>query len=43
MDGAMQVASKHAAANYGEHVGFAVEVRACEQFEWSKDGAASKS
>lgn len=27
------VASKHAAANYGEHIGFAVEVRGCELFE----------
>lgn len=33
MDEAMQVASKHAAANFGEHVGFAVEVRACDTFE----------
>lgn len=30
---ARQVASKHAAANYGEELGFAVEVRACESFE----------
>ncbi|MCP1727577.1 hypothetical protein J2T60_001577 [Natronospira proteinivora] len=30
---ARQVAAKHAAANYGEHIGFAVEVRACELFE----------
>ena len=30
---AQQAASKHAAANYGEHLGFAVEVRACEMFE----------
>jgi hypothetical protein len=30
---AQQVASRHAAANYGEHLGFAVEVRACEMFE----------
>ncbi|HVK56729.1 MAG TPA: YciI family protein [Burkholderiales bacterium] len=30
---AQQVASKHAAANYGEHLGFAVEVRACEMYE----------
>jgi len=33
MDEALRVASKHAAANYGEHIGFAVEVRACEMFE----------
>ncbi len=32
-DEARQVASKHAAANYGEDLGFAVEVRACESFE----------
>lgn len=30
---AQDVASKHAAANYGEHIGFAVEVRPCEMFE----------
>ena len=30
---AQQVASKHAAANFGEHLGFAVEVRACEMYE----------
>jgi len=30
---AQQAASKHAAANYGEHLGFAVEVRSCEMFE----------
>jgi hypothetical protein len=30
---AQQVAAKHAAANYGEHLGFAVEVRECELFE----------
>lgn len=30
---AQRTASKHAAANYGEHLGFAVEVRACESFE----------
>jgi hypothetical protein len=30
---AQEVASKHAAANYGEHIGFAVEVRPCEMFE----------
>ncbi|MGH8805035.1 MAG: YciI family protein [Polaromonas sp.] len=30
---AQHVASKHAAANFGEHLGFAVEVRACEMFE----------
>lgn len=30
---AQAAASKHAAANYGEDLGFAVEVRACEVFE----------
>jgi len=33
IDEATTVASKHAAANYGEHVGMAVEVRACESFD----------
>jgi hypothetical protein len=33
IDDATAVASKHAAANYGEHLGFAVEVRPCEMFE----------
>ena len=33
IDEATLVASKHAAANYGEHLGFAVEVRACESFD----------
>ena len=33
MEQAQDVASKHAAANYGEHIGFAVEVRACEMYE----------
>ena len=33
VDEAQRVASKHAAANYGEHIGFAVEVRACEVYE----------
>jgi len=33
IDEATSVASKHAAANYGEHLGFAVEVRPCEAFE----------
>lgn len=33
MEEAQAVASKHAAANYGEHIGFAVEVRACEMYE----------
>ena len=32
-DEAQDVASKHAAANYGEHIGFAVEVRGCEIFD----------
>ena len=30
---ATAVASKHPAANYGEHIGFAVDVRECETFE----------
>ncbi|WP_223671200.1 YciI family protein [Kangiella shandongensis] len=30
---AQTIASKHAAANYGEHLGFAVEVRECEAYE----------
>lgn len=30
---AQRVASMHAAANFGEHLGFAVEVRACEMYE----------
>lgn len=30
---ATAVASKHAAANYGEHIGMAVEVRRCESFD----------
>ncbi len=30
---AEQVVSKHAAANFGEHLGFAVELRACEMYE----------
>jgi hypothetical protein len=30
---ATQVASKHPAANYGEHLGFAVDVRLCESFD----------
>lgn len=30
---ARNVASKHAAANYGEHLGFAVELRACETYD----------
>lgn len=33
MDEASAVAAKHAAANYGEQLGFAVEVRPCEMFE----------
>lgn len=33
MDEAVAVASKHAAANYGDHVGMAVEVRQCESFD----------
>ena len=32
-DEAKRVASKHAAANIGEHLGFAVEVRACDKYE----------
>ncbi len=30
---ARQVASRHATANYGGHLGFAIDVRACEAFE----------
>jgi hypothetical protein len=30
---AQTIASKHAAANYGEHIGFAVEVRECEHYQ----------
>ncbi|HYG54020.1 MAG TPA: YciI family protein [Burkholderiales bacterium] len=30
---ARRIASKHAAANFGEHLGFAVEVRPCAMFE----------
>lgn len=33
IDEATSAASKHAAANYAEHVGFAVEVRPRETFE----------
>ena len=33
IDEATAVASKHAAANYGDHVGMAVEVRQCESFD----------
>jgi hypothetical protein len=33
IDEATSVASNHAAANYGDHIGFAVEVRECESFE----------
>lgn len=32
-DEAREVATKHAAANYGEQLGFAVELRACESYE----------
>jgi hypothetical protein len=30
---AQKVASKHAAANYGDKIGFAVEIRGCETFQ----------
>lgn len=30
---ARATASKHATANYGEHLGFAIEVRPCESYE----------
>jgi hypothetical protein len=30
---ARRVASKHPAANFGEELGFAVEVRPCERYE----------
>jgi hypothetical protein len=33
VDAAIAVASNHAAANYDEHIGFAVEVRPCASFE----------
>ncbi len=33
MEEATRVASKHATANVGENLGFAVEVLACERFE----------
>jgi hypothetical protein len=33
MEEAKQVASKHPAANFGEELGFAVEVRPCERYE----------
>jgi hypothetical protein len=33
MEEARRVASKHPAANFGAHLGFAVEVRPCEVYE----------
>jgi hypothetical protein len=33
MEEALQIASKHPAANYGEHVGFGIEVRECDVFD----------
>jgi hypothetical protein len=33
MEEAKQVASKHPAANFGEELGFAVEVRPCETYQ----------
>jgi hypothetical protein len=33
VDEAQSVASKHAAANFGEHLGFAVEVRRSDTYE----------
>ena len=36
---ALRVASKHAAANYGENLGFAVEVRACDSYDAYEVGA----
>lgn len=39
---AQEVASKHPAANYGEHMGFAVEVRPCEMFESYAPPASSR-
>lgn len=36
MTEAVDVATRHAAANYGEHLGFAVEVRECDLFELSR-------
>jgi hypothetical protein len=33
IDEATAIVSNHAGANYGEHVGMAVEVRQCESYE----------
>jgi hypothetical protein len=33
MDEAVRIASNHAAANVGEHIGFGVEVRACQSYD----------
>jgi hypothetical protein len=33
MDEAVEIASKHPAANLGAHVGWGIDVRACEFFE----------
>ncbi len=33
LEEATLVASNHPAANYGEHIGFAVEVRACNSYD----------
>jgi hypothetical protein len=33
MDEAVAAASAHAAANYGEHIGFGVEVRLCDSYD----------
>jgi hypothetical protein len=35
MEAAKEVAAKHPAANFGEELGFAVEVRPCEKYEES--------
>jgi hypothetical protein len=42
VEAAQAAASKHAAANYGERLGFAVEMRACEMYE-AYDPAASQT
>lgn len=40
LDEAIRVASLHPAANWGEHLGFAVEVRPIDIFEQLESGAA---
>jgi hypothetical protein len=36
MDQAMRVVAKHAAANYRQHLGFAVEARGDDTDEWGQ-------